>query len=144
MVVKLNAAIWVMPIICGLVFVSLFAEANPIFADLLGYLDPFAWLTENGVLRLMFWAFATVMGLSLSTIFLRYTGESIAATFFATAGAFAGLSLFGYTTKKDLSGMGTFLVMGVIGLLIAMVINKASMTRPIWIQRMIAMSLSLC
>ena len=63
------------------------------------------------------------MGLSLSTIFLRYTGESIAATFFATAGAFAGLSLFGYTTKKDLSGMGTFLVMGVIGLLIAMVIN---------------------
>ena len=60
MVVKLNAAIWVMPIICGLVFVSLFAEANPIFADLLGYLDPFAWLTENGVLRLMFWAFAII------------------------------------------------------------------------------------
>ena len=74
-------------------------------------------------LQIMFWAFAIVMGLSLSTIFLVYTGESIAATFFATAGAFAGLSLFGYTTKKDLSGFGTFLVMGVIGLLIAMVIN---------------------
>ncbi len=58
--VKLNAAIWVMPIICGLVFVSLFAEANPIFVDLLGYLDPLAWLTENGVLRMMFWAFAIV------------------------------------------------------------------------------------
>ncbi|GMM93252.1 Bax inhibitor-1/YccA family protein [Qipengyuania sp. MTN3-11] len=78
---------------------------------------------SRGTLQLLFWAFATVMGLSLSTIFLRFTGESIAATFFATAGAFAGLSLFGYTTKKNLQGMGTFLVMGVIGLLIAMVVN---------------------
>ena len=74
-------------------------------------------------LQAMFWGFAVLMGLSLSTIFLRYTGGSIAATFFATAGAFAGLSLFGYTTKKDLSGMGTFLIMGVVGLIIAMVIN---------------------
>ena len=74
-------------------------------------------------LQAMFWGFATLMGLSLSTIFVVYTGESIAATFFATAGAFAGLSLFGYTTKKDLSGMGTFLIMGLIGLLIAMIIN---------------------
>jgi FtsH-binding integral membrane protein len=78
---------------------------------------------SRGTLQIMFWAFATVMGLSLSTIFLVYTGESIAATFFATAGAFAGLSLFGYTTKKNLQGMGTFLVMGVIGLIIASVIN---------------------
>ncbi|WP_375289422.1 Bax inhibitor-1/YccA family protein [Qipengyuania sp.] len=78
---------------------------------------------STGTLQLMFWGFAALMGLSMSTIFVVYTGESIAATFFATAGAFAGLSLFGYTTKKDLSGMGTFLVMGVIGLLIAMVIN---------------------
>ncbi len=71
----------------------------------------------------MFWGFAVAMGLSLSSIFLIYTGSSIAATFFATAGAFAGLSLFGYTTKKDLSGFGTFLIMGVIGLIIASVIN---------------------
>ena len=78
---------------------------------------------STGALRAMFWGFATVMGLSLSTIFLRYTEASIAATFFATAGAFAGLSLFGYTTKKNLSGWGTFLTMGVIGLIIAMVIN---------------------
>ncbi|KWV95382.1 MULTISPECIES: Bax inhibitor-1/YccA family protein [unclassified Erythrobacter] len=78
---------------------------------------------SKGTLQVLFWSFATVMGLSMSTIFLRFTGESIAATFFATAGAFAGLSLFGYTTKKNLQGMGTFLVMGVIGLLIAMVIN---------------------
>jgi FtsH-binding integral membrane protein len=74
-------------------------------------------------LQAMFWGFAVLMGLSLSTIFLVYTGSSIAATFFATAGAFAGLSLFGYTTKKDLSAMGTFLIMGVVGLLIAMVVN---------------------
>jgi FtsH-binding integral membrane protein len=78
---------------------------------------------STGTLQAMFWGFAVLMGLSLSTIFLVYTGGSIAATFFATAGAFAGLSLFGYTTKKDLSGWGSFLIMGVIGLIIASVIN---------------------
>jgi FtsH-binding integral membrane protein len=71
----------------------------------------------------LFWAYAAVMGLSLSSIFLVYTGTSIAQTFFATAAAFAGLSLFGYTTKKDLSGFGTFLIMGVVGLLVASLIN---------------------
>ncbi len=78
---------------------------------------------SKGTLQIMFWAFAITMGLSLSTIFLVYTNESIAATFFATSGAFAGLSLFGYTTKKNLQGFGTFLIMGVVGLIIAMVIN---------------------
>ena len=73
--------------------------------------------------QMLFWAYAAVMGLSMASIFLVYTGTSIAQTFFATAAAFAGLSLYGYTTKKDLSGMGTFLIMGVIGLLVAMVIN---------------------
>jgi FtsH-binding integral membrane protein len=63
------------------------------------------------------------MGLSMASIFLVYTGTSIAQTFFAVAAAFAGLSLYGYTTKKDLSGFGTFLIMGVIGLLVASVIN---------------------
>jgi len=76
-----------------------------------------------GTLQMMFWSFAALMGVSLSTIFLVYTGQSIATTFFATAAAFAGLSLFGYTTKKDLSGFGTFLIMGVIGILVAMVAN---------------------
>jgi FtsH-binding integral membrane protein len=80
-----------------------------------------------GTLQLLFWAFAALMGVSLSTIFLVYTGGSIAATFFATAGAFAGLSLFGYTTKKDLTGFGSFLIMGVVGLLIASLLN-------IWLQ----------
>ena len=70
-----------------------------------------------------FWIFAALMGLSLASIFIAYTPESITRVFFITAGAFAGLSLVGYTTKKDLSGMGTFLIMGVIGLIIAMVVN---------------------
>ena len=78
---------------------------------------------STGTLHILFWSFATVMGLSMSTIFLVFTGESIALTFFATAGAFAGLSLWGYTTKKDLSGFGTFLIMGVFGLIIAMILN---------------------
>jgi FtsH-binding integral membrane protein len=74
-------------------------------------------------LQLLFWSFAGLMGLSMSTIFLVYTGTSIAQTFFATAAAYMGLSLYGYTTKRDLSGFGTFLVMGVIGLLVAMLLN---------------------
>lgn len=78
---------------------------------------------STATLQMLYWAFAVVMGLSMSSIFLVYTGTSIAQTFFAVAAAFAGLSLFGYTTKKDLSGIGTFLIMGVVGLLVAMVIN---------------------
>lgn len=74
-------------------------------------------------LQAMFWGFAVLMGLSMSTIFLRFTGGSIAVTFFATAAAFAGLSLFGYTTKKDLSGFGSFLIMGVVGLIVASLLN---------------------
>ena len=73
--------------------------------------------------QILFWVYATLMGLSLSTIFLVYTGTSIAQTFFATAASFAGLSLWGYTTKRDLAPMGTFLIMGLFGLLVAMLIN---------------------
>ncbi len=71
----------------------------------------------------VFWGFSALMGLSISYIFAVYTGFSIAQTFLVTAIAFAGLSLFGYTTKKDLSGMGTFLMMGLIGLIVAMIVN---------------------
>ena len=73
--------------------------------------------------QLYFYAFAAVMGLSLSWIFAVFTGISIAQTFLVTSISFAGLSLWGYVTKRDLSGMGTFLMMGLIGLLVAMVIN---------------------
>jgi FtsH-binding integral membrane protein len=78
---------------------------------------------STGTLQTLFWSFAVAMGLSMSTIFLVYTGMSIAQTFFAVSAGFAGLSLWGYTTKKDLSGWGTFLIMGVVGLLVAMLIN---------------------
>ena len=70
-----------------------------------------------------FWVFAGLMGLSLSSIFLVYTSASIVQTFFVTAAAFGALSLYGYTTKRDLTAMGTFLIMGVFGLIIAMVVN---------------------
>ena len=67
----------------------------------------------------MFWLFAGVMGLSMAYIFIAFTGASIARVFFITAGTFAGMSLYGYTTKKDLTGWGSFLFMGLIGLIIA-------------------------
>jgi len=73
--------------------------------------------------QIAFWAFAGVMGLSLSSIFLVYTGQSISQVFFVTAAAFGGLSLYGYTTKKDLSGWGSFLIMGLIGVIIASLVN---------------------
>ncbi|PQM59914.1 MAG: BAX inhibitor (BI)-1/YccA family protein [Rhodobacteraceae bacterium] len=73
--------------------------------------------------QLVFWVFAGLVGLSISYIFAVYTGVSIAQTFFTTAVAFASLSLYGYTTKRDLSGMGSFLFMGLIGLLVASILN---------------------
>ena len=73
--------------------------------------------------QLFFYGFAAAMGLSISWIFLAFTGASIAQTFLITSIAFAGLSLYGYATKRDLSGMGTFLMMGLIGLIVAMVVN---------------------
>jgi FtsH-binding integral membrane protein len=78
---------------------------------------------STGTLQALYWTYTVLMGLSLSTIFLRYTGMSIAQCFFATAAGFAGLSLWGYTTKKDLSGFGTFLIMGLVGLIVASILN---------------------
>jgi FtsH-binding integral membrane protein len=76
-----------------------------------------------GVAQFCFWLFSALMGLSLSSIFLVYTGESISRVFFVTAAAFAALSLYGYTTKRDLSAWGTFLVMGVVGIILASLVN---------------------
>ena len=105
------------------------------------YLSPLKWLVmfaplvmvfafsavinrlSYGAAQLFFYAYAALMGVSISSIFLIYTGASSAQTFLITSIAFAGLSLYGYTTKKDLSGMGTFLMMGLIGLIVAMVVN---------------------
>jgi uncharacterized protein len=110
---------------------------NPVTGgiSLLGWVAMFAplgivlWMSfginriSTGTARLLFWSYAVLMGISLSTIFLLYTGASIALTFFATAAAFASLSLYGYTTKRDLSVFGTFLIMGVVGLIVASVVN---------------------
>jgi FtsH-binding integral membrane protein len=96
-----------------------------IFAPLLMvfFLAARAGSMSVGGLQAFYWSFTVVMGLSMSLIPLLYTGSSIAATFFATSAAFASLSLWGYTTKKDLSGFGTFLIMGLVGLIVAMIAN---------------------
>jgi FtsH-binding integral membrane protein len=73
--------------------------------------------------QMLYWAFAAVMGLSLSYVFIAYTGVSVARVFFITAGTFAGMSLYGYTTKRDLAGVGSFMFMGLIGIIIASLVN---------------------
>jgi FtsH-binding integral membrane protein len=73
--------------------------------------------------QLLFWVFAAVMGLSLSSIFMVYTDASIAKVFFISAATFGAMSLYGYTTKRDLTGIGNFLIMGLIGLIIASIVN---------------------
>ncbi|MEO9959355.1 Bax inhibitor-1/YccA family protein [Nisaea sp.] len=119
---------------------KLLAMSSPAFAQLI-FASPLKWvimLAPLGMVfflaarvqsmsasaaRTTFYIYAGAMGLSLASIFFVFTGESIARVFFITAAAFAGLSLYGYTTKKNLSGMGTFLFMGLIGILIASVVN---------------------
>ena len=81
-------------------------------------------------LQMLFWAYAGLLGASLSTIFLTYTDSSIAQVFFGTAAGFAALSLWGYTTKRDLSGFGTFLVMGLVGLIVASIVNLFIQSGP--------------
>ena len=78
----------------------------------------------------VFWIFAALMGASLSSIFLAYTGTSITRVFFITAGTFGAMSIYGYTTKRDLTKLGSFLMMGLIGIIIASLVNiflKSSM-----------------
>ena len=76
-----------------------------------------------GAVQMTFWAFAALFGISLSTIFATYTSTSIVQVFLITAVTFGAMSLWGYTTKRDLTGMGNFLIMGVIGIFIAMIVN---------------------
>jgi FtsH-binding integral membrane protein len=121
-------------------FTSQWAMSSQANAELL-YGSPLAWVLmlsplafvlvlSFGINKLsvpaaqaVFWAFAAVMGLSLSSIFLVYTGASIAKVFFITAATFGAMSLYGYTTKRDLTGMGNFLMMGLIGIIIASIVN---------------------
>lgn len=76
-----------------------------------------------GASRAAFWAYAGLVGLSLSGVFVIYTGTSIARTFFITAATFLGMSLYGYSTRRDLSGLGSFLGMGLLGIIIASLVN---------------------
>ena len=116
------------------------AASNPAVQQLL-FASPLRWVVMLAPLALVFflsfriqnmsvsaaqttfWVYAALMGVSLSSIFLVYTGQSIVQTFFVTAASFGALSLYGYTTKKDLSGMGSFLIMGLFGLIIASIVN---------------------
>jgi uncharacterized protein len=114
---------------------AIFRDPATLRPNILGWIVMFAPLVMSvifaaGINRMsvagaqaFFYAFAAVMGLSLAWIFQVFTGVSIATTFFVTAIAFASLSLWGYTTKKDLSGMGTFLLMGLVGLIVASIVN---------------------
>jgi FtsH-binding integral membrane protein len=76
-----------------------------------------------GAAQLSFWVYSALVGVSLSSIFLVFTATSIAQTFFVTAAAFGALSLYGYTTNRDLSALGSFLIMGVFGIVIALIVN---------------------
>jgi FtsH-binding integral membrane protein len=87
--------------------------------------------------KALFWTYAALVGASLSTILLIYTSTSVAQTFFATAAGFASLSLWGYTTKRDLDGWASFLLIGLVGLLVAMAINY------IWPSGPLGMTISL-
>jgi FtsH-binding integral membrane protein len=128
--------------VTGLVAYGAFslAVSNPAVANAL-YVSPLKWVImlaplafvfglsaavhrmQPATARLVFLAFAAVMGLSMSSIFLVFTGTSIARTFFVTAASFGALSLWGYTTKRDISGWGSFLFMGLIGIILAMIVN---------------------
>jgi len=84
----------------------------------------FTWQKRKPqTLQALYWTFVTLMGVGLTVPLLAYTGSSVARTFFVTAIAFGGLSLYGYTTKRDLSGMGSFLMMGLIGLIVASLVS---------------------
>ena len=92
----------------------------------LGFIMVMSWRFERmsaSSLQMLFWAFCAVMGVSMASIFLVFTGASIARVFFITAAMFAGMSLYGYTTKADLSKMGSFLMMGLLGIILASVVN---------------------
>ncbi len=99
-------------------FIAIFSPLVYIFV-----MNYAAMRASLSTLQLMFWGFCSLMGISMATVFMIYTGESIASTFFVTAGTFAATALYGYTTKTDLTKFGSFLIMGVIGIVLASLVN---------------------
>lgn len=87
------------------------------------YFSAKIWSMSPEKARNNLWIFSAIMGLSLTSIFLVYTSTSIVRTFFITSATFAGMSLYGYTTKRDLNGVGQFLMMGLMGIVIASIVN---------------------
>jgi uncharacterized protein len=102
----------------GLGMIIQFAPIVILFGSMFMMRNP----SKSGA-SLLYWTVVSLVGAGLGVLAFRYTGQSIASTFFITAAAFGALSLWGYTTKKDLSGFGTFLIMGVFGLILASVVN---------------------
>ena len=102
----------------GLGLVALFAPLAIVFLFSFGIQR-----MSVGTAQMVFWGYAALMGISLAPILLLYTGASVATTFFVTAATFGAMSLWGYTTRSDLSGMGSFLFMGLIGIVIASLVN---------------------
>ena len=102
----------------GLAWVIMLAPLGFVF-----YLSARINKMSSSAAQITFWIFASVMGLSMASIFIQFTGESIARVFFITAGTFGAMSLYGYTTKRDLTKLGGFLFMGLIGVIIASVVN---------------------
>ena len=102
----------------GLAWVIMLAPLGFVF-----YLSARINKMSSSAAQITFWIFASVMGLSMASIFIQFTGESIARVFFITAGTFGAMSLYGYTTKRDLTKLGGFLFMGLIGIIIASVVN---------------------
>jgi hypothetical protein len=102
----------------GLGWIALIAPVGLVFGLSMG-INRMRASTAQG----LFWLYAGLMGISLAPLFMVYTGESVAKVFFITAGSFCGLSLYGYTTRRSLNGFGSFLIMGLIGLIIASVVN---------------------
>ena len=102
----------------GLSFVIMLAPLGFVF-----YLSARINKMSISAAQITFWIFSAIMGLSLASIFIQFTGASIARVFFITSGTFAGMSLYGYTTKRDLTKLGGFLIMGLIGIIIASIVN---------------------
>ena len=102
----------------GLMWVFVLAPLGLVF-----FLSAKIQTMKASTAQTVFWVFAGMMGISLSTILLQYTGASVARVFFITAGTFGAMSLYGYTTKKDLTKLGSLLMMGLIGIIIASIVN---------------------
>src|ERR671923_1575149 len=110
-------------------FYASIAHSPLIWLVMLAPLGLVMWLSygiermQAATAQLLFWLYAGLMGLSLASVFLVFTGESVARVFFITAGTFAAMSLYGYTTQRDLSQFGSFLIIGLIGIVIASLVN---------------------